>query len=205
MLEKEEPEHSKKYYVNSTDVVAYKVNPWALELTETIVTSKKTTAFVTSKNLSLLDHDTGQIDTQANVVIGIKKSVDREEFLKVFEGVIYSVFDLSKSEKNVFKHLLKLYLNQKNNPQQVYLTYALLCDEYDYNFTKTTFLSGVNGLCIKGFIAPVENRDNLFWINPTLFYKGDRMRIVQDFVLEDRNKLSDIEKDLLLEDKMNEQ
>jgi len=41
------------------------------------------------------------------------------------------------------------------------------------------FQTGLNELLAKGFLAP--RSPNLFWVNPALFFKGDRVAFVREY------------------------
>lgn len=194
----------KKYYVTRDAITAYKSNPWAEDLVDVMVTRNKTTGFVSAKNLGVIDHDTGAIDEHSHVVMGVRQKVDKEEFVKVFEKAIYGIFQLSKSAQSVYEKVLLAYLAQKNSPQQIYITFLLFKEDLEYKKSKTTFNSGLNELCLNNFLAPVADRPNMYWVNPTLFYKGDRIRIVHEFIKEKRDEPSPLELTLKNEDKTNE-
>jgi hypothetical protein len=64
----------------------------------------------------------------------------------------------------------------------MYINFAAIKEDFAYPRSKTSFMNGMGELLQKGFFAPVESRENLYWVNPHLFYKGDRMRIVKEYV-----------------------
>ncbi|WP_227655739.1 hypothetical protein, partial [Klebsiella pneumoniae] len=43
--------------------------------------------------------------------------------------------------------------------------------------------------------APVEKRENLYWVNPHLFYKGDRIRLVREYVRSGSDAHKQLEKE----------
>lgn len=170
----------KKYYTNRSEIVPAKENPWARELAHTIKKGKKVTGFASAHH-SLVNHATGEIAGDM-AVVGVQKVVDKEEFVKFFGAGIEEVFELSKPAKDLFRAILRAYLEQKNQPDQLYINYDVLRDDYGYDKSRPTYNNGINELCVKGFLAPVERRENLFWVNPHMFYKGDRIRIVREYV-----------------------
>jgi len=44
--------------------------------------------------------------------------------------------------------------------------------------------NALNQLLEKGFLARVTEEKNLFWVNPNMFFKGDRMRMIQEYAIE---------------------
>lgn len=170
----------KSYYTTRAAVVASKENPWAHELAHTIKKGNRMTGFASASH-ALVNTATGEAAGDM-AVIGIQKVVDKEEFVKFFGAGIEEVFDLTKPAKDLFRAILRAYLDAKNQPDQLYINFDVMRDEYSYDKSRPTFNNGLNELCIKGFLAPVERRENLFWVNPHLFYKGDRIRLVREYV-----------------------
>jgi hypothetical protein len=170
----------KSYYTKRTDVVSHKINPWVSELAHTIKKGSRVTGFASARH-QLVNTATGEYAGDM-AVVGVQKVVDKEEFVKFFGAGIVEVFELSKPAKDLFRTILHTYLDQKNQPDQVYINYEIITDEYNYDKSRPTFNNGMNELCVKGFLAPVEKREHMFWVNPHLFYKGDRIRIVREYV-----------------------
>lgn len=187
-------EIKKSYYVTRENVVASKENPWAGDLAHTIKKGNRMTGFAASSSHSLIDTTTGEVSPDM-AVVGFRKVVDKEEFIKFFGAGIEEVFELPKGAKDLFRTVLKAYLEAKNQPDQLYISYEAMVDDHHYSRSRTTFTNSLNELCSKGFLAPVERRDNLFWINPNLFYKGDRIRLVKEFVLQGSEAHAQLEKE----------
>lgn len=171
----------KKYYTTQADVIPAKDNPWAHELMTTIKKGKKVTGFASAHH-TLVNTTSGEVAGDM-AVIGVQKVVDKEEFVKFFGAGIVEVFGLTKPAKDLFQAIMQVYLEQKFSPDQLYINYDVIRDEYSYDKSRPTYTNGLNELCVKDFLRPVERRDNLYWVNPNLFYKGDRMRIVREYVL----------------------
>lgn len=187
-------EAKKSYYVTRENVVASKENPWAGDLAHTIKKGSRMTGFAASSSHSLVNTATGEVSPDM-AVVGFRKVVDKEEFIKFFGAGIEEVFELPKGAKDLFRTILKAYLEAKNQPDQLYINFEAMVDDYHYNRSRTTFTNSLNELCSKGFLAPVERRDNLYWINPNLFYKGDRIRLVKEFVLQGSEAHAQLEKE----------
>jgi hypothetical protein len=170
------------YVFTRKGVIEYRENPWSQELAHTIRKGGRMTGFASSRH-SLVDIATGEV-TGDMAVVGVQKVVDKEEFVKLFGAGIIEVFDLSKPGKDLFKAILHAYLDAKNQPDQIYINYIGLVEDYGYSKSRPTFSNAMAELLHKGFMAPVTGRENLYWINPNLFYKGDRIRIVREYVRE---------------------
>lgn len=180
MSEDSKASDKKQYYTTKANIVSAKENPWARELAHTIKKGGRMTGFASSSH-ALVNTVSGEVSGDM-AVIGIQKVVDKEEFVKFFGAGIEEVFDLTKPAKDLFRAILKAYLETKNQPDQLYINYEVIRDEYQYGKSKVTFTNGLNELCVKGFLAPVERRESMYWVNPHLFYKGDRIRLVREYV-----------------------
>lgn len=170
----------KTYTFNRRDVVSHKQNPWAQELAHTIKRGGKITGYAAARH-ALVNTATGESHGDM-AVVGVQKVVDKEEFVKLFGAGIVEIFDLTKPGKDLFKTILHAYIDAKHAPDQIYINHAVLKEDLGYKKSRATFSSAMAELLQKEFLAPIENRENMYWVNPNLFYKGDRMRIVQEYV-----------------------
>lgn len=186
-------EKKKSYYTSRADVVPTRHNPWAGELAHTIKKGHKVTGFATSKH-SLVNQATGEVSDDI-ALVGVRKVVDKEEFIKFFGAGIMEVFELTTPAKDVFKAILNVYLDQKNQAEQLYLNYDEIKEIYGYSKSPSTYYNGLNELIVKGFLAPVQFRESHFWVNPNLFYKGDRIRIVREYVRAGTKAAKQVEKE----------
>lgn len=158
-------------------IVVYKDNPFVKELS--ISTTKK--RITVSANKAVIDTTTGELENVAEVCQ--IKHVDDEQFVKLFTTNLKAFFDLSLP---TFR-LLQVVLHQL---QKVYDNDTILLDltaAEDY-FTSTqqkplsrsSFFRSIKELLDKKFIAATE-RSNLYFINPALFFNGDRFRFVTEY------------------------
>ena len=188
-------DEKKGYYTTRAEIIPTRVNPWAGELVHTIKKGRKVTGFATSQH-ALVNQSTGEV-TSDIAVVGVQKIVDKEEFVKFFGAGIMEVFELTKPAKDVFKAIMNVYLEQKNQPDQLYFNHEMVRLYYGFDKSRASFNNGTNELCVKGFLAPVEAMDSLYWVNPNLFYKGDRIRIVHDYVRAGTKAAKQLEKEQL--------
>ena len=172
----------KPKYQNSNGIIASKINPFVTEMISTINQGYKVTGFATTQK-DVISRTTGEI-TDEVAITGFKKIVDKDEFVKIFSNSIYEIFDCSKRAKDVFTMLLKCYMKGEYNADKVYFTFEVAQDDYLYPRTQSTFISAINELMKKRFIAKVERQHGWFWINPNMFFKGDRMILMQDIALK---------------------
>lgn len=175
-------------YTKRSDLTEYKSNPFAMEMLETIQTGKKVTGFA-AKNVKLMDEATGELLGES-AVIGIKKIVDKEQFIKFFGAGLVSAFELTKTAQDTFLLVLKLYIEvntiQNAAMDQIYVNFDIAVDEGKYKKTRPTFTSGLNQLIAKKFIAPVKYKKDWYWLNPNLFVKGNRVTLMQHYVIQEK-------------------
>jgi len=156
-------------------------NPFVNELSRSIVTRNKYSA-VSTKRENVINLDTGELSSQ-DAVISRARPVEKKEFLKIFSAGISAMFSLQKGAQDMFQAILQIYVAQKFTPETVYLNPDSLL-EAGYARQKAARIRAMNILINNGFIAEVKNRPNQFWINPNMFYKGDRMTLVQTYAVK---------------------
>jgi hypothetical protein len=175
------------------EAVAVEVNPWAGDLSLSVRKGSKTVMM--GKGKAIVDTETGELG-QEMAAMAITRVIDREEFIKIYEGGISNIFDLNKPSRDLFKAVLNVYLDQKMLGDRVYLNLTVL-EQCNYKRSKQTYIQALNVLVNKGFLAEVKNMGGWYWVNPNLFYKGDRMKIIQEFAVkgtEDGRKLEEAQR-----------
>jgi len=158
---------------------AYERNPWENNLALTMKTGNKIRHI--SKGNSIVDIDTGEVLDETSSMV-TRELIDREEFIKIFELGLTGMFDLSLTARDMFKLVLKIYLEQKMEGKRVYLSDRSIKDG-GYLKSRTTKRNALNQLIQAGFIARVTEEPNWYWINPQMFYKGNRMTIIKDYAV----------------------
>lgn len=135
------------------------------------------------KDKIIVNGETGEIDD--TLFIAIKKELDKEQFVKLFHNQLQSIFELSKKALKVFAYIASI---------TEYTDKIIFEIEKCKNFTgyssKATVLNGVAELLEKEFIAK-SSITNIYYINPQIFYRGDRLVLISDFK---KVKLKEIDK-----------
>lgn len=153
----------------------YSENP--LVETREIKTKQKTVrALSTGK---MVDTITGEV--VAGTAVVVRKTVDEEHFVKVFAEGVKASFDLSPSGFKVFQIVLRAAQNGAFGADSIYLYFMDAVQDQEFPISQPTFHRGMKELMEKRFIA-ASNRPNIFWINPHLFFKGDRVAFVTEYV-----------------------
>lgn len=120
---------------------------------------------------------------QAAAVIRNIEEKDDAEFVKVFAAGVAASYDLSRTGQRVFQAVLGEY---QGTPMQggfadaVYLSwFGDGLSGKDVGMSEKTFQRGLRELLGKGFLAP--KLPNVYWVNPALFFKGDRVMFIREY------------------------
>lgn len=146
----------------------------------TVVTSKERRVSAGMRS-ELIDPDTGEV--QAMTSIHRVKQVDDAEFVKVFSEGVKAMYGLTRTGTRVFQAILDEYQATKMNggyADAIYLNWFDngLCGR-NIAMSEKTFSRGLKELLINRFIAPKSA--NLYWVNPALFFKGDRVALIREY------------------------
>jgi len=172
-----------------------KVNP--LVQPQQITLRKATVRAGRSDNL--VNQQTGEIEAVSTIYRVVEK--DDAEFVKVFAAGVAASYDLTKTAQRVFTAVLRVY---EETPMRggyvdfldLYWFDGGLCGQ-DINMSEKTFQRGIKELLAKSFLAP--RLHNSYWVNPSLFFKGDRVRFIREFVR--KTKETDTRQQDMLNDK----
>ena len=130
---------------------------------------------------TLVDADTGEV-TATSVIHQIEER-DDENFVKVFAAGVAASFELNRTAARVFQAVLQEYERTPMSGGFVDSVYLAWFDEglsgHDIGMSEKTFQRGLKDLLGKGFLAP--RSPNQFWVNPALFFKGDRVMFVKEY------------------------
>lgn len=124
--------------------------------------------------------------------------VDSDPFVKLFTAELTRFFDLSPTALRIVTVLIqdlgKIRLGQGD---QVYLTEKSVSETLEGHGMKppsgATYYRAMEELIEKGFIAPSTNPP-LFFINPAIFFNGDRVRFVTEIRKKRTSKMEELEK-----------
>lgn len=129
----------------------------------------------------LIDPLTGEVSAVAT--IHTVEERDDEQFVKVFADGVKASFGLTKTAHRVFQAILDEYQNTPMSKGYVDSIYLHFFDGglsgRDLKMSEKTFQRGLKELLSMGFIAP--KNPNLYWVNPTLFFKGDRVAFIKEY------------------------
>lgn len=129
----------------------------------------------------LVNSSTGELVGMA--VIQVVEERDDAEFVKVFADGVRAAFELTRTGYRVFQAVLGIYQNTSMKggyAEAVELFwFGQGLNGATLDMSEKTFQRGLKELLGKGFLAPKSS--SLFWVNPSLFFKGDRVAFVKEY------------------------
>ena len=143
----------------------------------------------TGLHQDLVNAGTGEIHGVATIHEIVEK--DDAEFVKIFADGVKAAFALSRTAARVFQLVLSQYQNEPmvgGYADSVYLAwFDGGLSGVDVGMQDRTFQTGLRELLSKNFLAP--RAPNVFWVNPSLFFKGNRVLFVREYVRKQRATL----------------
>ena len=160
------------------DVDLYEKNPFITQISGLKTRAKRVTA---KGGKAIIDTTTGEVEDVAEIVSVHR--VDNEQFVKIFTSNLKQFFNLKPTTYRMVQVLLH-QLGRARDRDTVYLNVSV-AEQYfistDQNpISKASYYNAMRELIQKGFIAESTN-PNLYWINPALFFNGDRVRFVKEY------------------------
>lgn len=145
----------------------------------------KTRSVQVRSGKDITDNETGEIHSVSAVYQ--RKIVDSERFAKLYVDGITKTFELSASARKVFGVVLKVCAKDSDRIYINFMQTKEIIDDELNKFGERTFHRGMQELIEKGFIA-ASQLPSMFWINPHLFFNGDRVRFITEFVKENEHE-----------------
>jgi len=146
----------------------------------TITTRRKRTVMVKGGK-AIVDGETGLAEDLAEVVM--VREVDDQQFVKIFTQNLKVFFDLTPGAMKLLQVVLH-QVQQTPNSDRIMLNLAVVEEYFTQSHqeavSRASFHRAVRELLDKKFIAE-SVLTGLYFINPHLFFNGDRVRFVQEF------------------------
>ena len=119
-----------------------------------------------------------------------RKEVELNEFVKLYTEGAAALLNLNASGKKVFQIVYKqLYGKEGKGRTEIVLNHELLSDEEKSSISKRTFERGITELINAGFIAE-SIVPSYYYINTAYLYNGDRLALVNEYVIKKHPKES---------------
>lgn len=132
----------------------------------------------------------GQTISQSGIHIIEEK--DKDEFVKLYTKNMKLFFDLKPSTQKVLMAVLNS-VQKSPGSDKIYLNWFNVEDyskENEINISRASFHNAMKELLQKKFIAESED-PNMYWINPHLFFNGDRMIFIREYRKNNQKELKE--------------
>lgn len=163
-------------YNKLTEYDSNRVNPFLDETVQHIEKGEKTLLFA-NKDPDLIIDSNGSV--KGHSLFARKQKVDKAKFMKVFMSGLSNWFDLSKAGIKVFAYVA----NQIEPNRDSFIFDLDDCKEFTGYAAKNTIFSGLAELVENKFIARGP-AFNIYYINPTVFFNGDRLTFIEQYELD---------------------
>jgi hypothetical protein len=142
---------------------------------------------VTQKDHDLLIGSDGNV--KGHTILAVRKKVDKAQFMKVYYEAFRNLYDLSKSALRTFGFIAEIVKDTPN--KDTFMIDFDLCGTTT-GYSRKTINSALAELIGNKFIARGPN-PYIYYLNPTVFFNGDRLTLLESYELEDNPKLVQIE------------
>lgn len=167
---------------------AFKTNPFLEEVSSYRRGIKRT---VVKSNKALLDLETGEIEDGAEIVQQVQ--VDSEQFVKLYTADLKKFFSLTPKSQRILQ-LVLLQVQKHKGADSIMLNVPVMVDFFETRNenppARQTFYLAIEEMISKGFLARSAFSSDMFYINPAIFFNGDRVRLVKEYQIIRRQELS---------------
>jgi hypothetical protein len=181
-------------YKPITDLSKLQYSPTVNPLMEPQQLKTKRRLVRSGRSEDLVNPATGEI-TGVAAIHQIEER-DDAEFVKVFAAGVAAGYELTKTAQRVFQVVLDQY--QRTPMSRGYADAVNLfwfgdgIEGRDVGMSEYTFKRGLRELLDKGFLYPKDSAS--FWTNPALFFKGDRVLFIKEYVRRKATATDELER-----------
>lgn len=128
--------------------------------------------------LAVLNMTSGEVTDAAEITR--REVYDAEKFLKVFRAQLGIFFELSAPGMKVLTAIWMCVSDEAERGTRIYLSERIAADyakRSGSELSRPTYFRGRKELIERGIIAP-STETNLYWLNPSVFFNGDRVKLV---------------------------
>lgn len=144
-------------------------------------TKKKIEIRGKGNNIGFINYDTGETEPAFGTYA--IKEVDKTQFVKVFADGIAGLLGLTSAGLKVFKIIYDRMVGSPGK-DEILLDYRDIVKKYPkLKMSEATFSRGLTEVLKHNFLAR-SHIYNLYYVNPKYIFNGDRLQLVQEFVLK---------------------
>lgn len=168
---KEDSINSEFKYIGISNFEQFRENPFIPNL---LIPRGKKNITIAKSDKAIMSRETGEIE-ENTLFIGMKKELDKDQFVKIFHSQLQVIFDLSKAALKVFG-----YIASVTEFGDKILFDIEDCKEYTGYKGLESIYKGLAELLNAEMIARTK-QSSVYFINPQVFYKGDRIVLVTEY------------------------
>lgn len=138
---------------------------------------------------SLIDLKTQEITPAQTQIIKTVRA-DKEQFVKIYTTHLKAFFELNQTAYKILQYVLYTVQNEAINTDRVYLNLTsaqAYFAQIGQTCSSSSYYKGMKDLVVKLFIAETTSQ-NLYYINPKLFFNGDRVQFLTTFEVDNPKK-----------------
>lgn len=163
----------------------WKENPFIEKTVEAVsdhtIVQRKFARTEMKNKAAIVNYENGEVVGETALMT--YKTVDNEQFAKVYTKGMARWSGMTPSTANVFEYIL----NQlKPNADTVMIYEPVFLDENE-NISKNSYYRAMAWLIKNEFLAK-SVYPNVYYINPTLFFNGNRLALVEVWETEEASK-----------------
>lgn len=165
----------------------YSKNPFKKDvISQTIKGTRAIYASPTQENtFAMVNRNTGE--DNGDITFGKRITVDKTHFLKLYADGAKMFLGLKSAGVKVFMLIFDMLMTDENyQADSIILNYELLSSDVKEKISRATFYNGIKNLKQANFLAS-STATNLYWINANYVFRGDRLTLVNQYVLDDRD------------------
>lgn len=163
----------------------FETNPFARNAVVHTVTGKRMVFANPSEDttrFAMVSREDGE--DHGDISFGRRITVDKTNFLKFYADGVRMFLGLKSAGIKVFMIIYQQLLDSREFQQdKILLNYDMLEDDIQETISRATFFRGIAELKKVHFLAPTP-ADSTFWINIDYVFKGDRLTLVNQYILD---------------------
>lgn len=145
---------------------------------DTTIIKTRSKRLTVARGSTIIDSQTGEIEGLTEVAQIFR--VDEAQFVKIFTSQIRAFFDLGHGAYKLMQVVLALSQKSPPHTDRIYMNPETLPEELP-KISTSAFYRGLAELLEKKFLARVESDRHWYFINPALFFNGDRVRFITEY------------------------
>ena len=167
-------------YVTREGIEPSSENPWKDETKAETVVGNRT---VSVSHETWVNPDTNDVLTSAK--LHTRRRVRKGMHVQIFPMGLAAALNLRAGPRRVLDSLMYAYGNEKHQwGDRVYFNHNVAISDCHYSGKRAAFNNGLNQLIHAGFIWPVKDKPDWYHVRPLYFYKGDIVKLVDEYIKE---------------------